>query len=87
MLYLQDTDTAELGNLPIQILTRPSWIGLKKARAAAAWAETFGFKTTIMERRFTDQTRRTQEEPGLALVGVDSGACESLVSSVGLCVR
>jgi molybdopterin/thiamine biosynthesis adenylyltransferase len=71
-LFLQDTDTAELGNLPIQILTKPGWIDVKKARAAAAWAEAFSFKTTIIERRFTDRTVRADGEPGLALVGVDN---------------
>lgn len=71
-LFLQDTDTAEFGNLPIQILTKPSWVNVKKARAAAAWAELLGFKTTIVERRFTERTVRAPGEPSLALVGVDN---------------
>jgi hypothetical protein len=71
-LFLQDTDIAELGNLPIQILTKPSWVDVKKVRAAAAWAELLGFKTTIIERRFNERTVRAEGEPGLALVGVDN---------------
>ena len=71
-LCLQDTDTAEFGNLPIQILTKPSWVGVKKARAAAAWAELLGFKTIIIEQRFTEGTIRADGEPGLVLVGVDN---------------
>lgn len=71
-LFLQDFDTSEAGNLPIQILTRPHWIGRKKARSAAAWAEDVGFRTTIVERRFEAGTRRSDGEPGLALVGVDN---------------
>lgn len=36
-LLLQDADKSELGNLAIQVLTKPGWIGRKKARSAALW--------------------------------------------------
>jgi len=91
-LVLQDTDVAEFGNLPIQILTKPSWIGLKKTRSAAAWAESLGFRTTIIEQRFSDNSTRAATEPGLAIVGVDNlparraavGANFDLVIDAGL---
>jgi len=72
LLFLQDFDTSEAGNLPIQILARPHWIGHKKARPAAAWADDVGFRTIIVERRFEAGCRRSDGEPGLALVGVDN---------------
>lgn len=71
-LFLQDFDTSEVGNLPIQILTKPHWIGRKKARSAAAWADDVGFRTTIIERRFISGSRRSDGEPAIALVGVDN---------------
>lgn len=71
-LLLQDFDTSGPENLDVQILTKHSWIGRKKTRAAAEWAEAKGFRTTIVEQRFTGQTRRTPNEPGLAFVGVDN---------------
>jgi hypothetical protein len=71
-LYLQDVDASELGNLAIQVLTKPGWIGRKKARSAAPWGEERGFRTTIIESRFVKGTKHWTEEPGLALVGVDN---------------
>jgi hypothetical protein len=71
-LFLQDTDTSGAENLDVQLLTRYRWIGQKKARAAAAWAEVRGFQTAVIERRFTSATRRTVNEPGLIFVGVDN---------------
>ena len=71
-LFLQDTDKSGRENLDIQLLTRYCWIGRKKARALAAWAEAQGFQTTVIERRFTSATRRAADEPGLIFVGVDN---------------
>jgi hypothetical protein len=71
-LFLQDADAAEAGNLPIQILTKPDWIGRKKARNAARWSDDRGFRTTIIESRFAEGGFRSAGEPGLALVGVDN---------------
>lgn len=71
-LFLQDADKSEVGNLAIQLLTKPDWIGRKKARSAASWAEARGFGTTVIESRFVDGTKRSADEPGLVLVGVDN---------------
>lgn len=71
-LFLQDADKSELGNLAIHLLTKPGWIGRKKARSAALWAEERGFDTTIVENRFVEGTKRSADEPGLMLVGVDN---------------
>jgi hypothetical protein len=69
-LFLQDADKSEDGNLPIQILTKPDWIGRRKARSAAQWGDDRGFSTTIIERRF--MAGNPESEPGLLLVGVDN---------------
>ena len=70
-VVLQDVDKSEAGNLPIQILTKPEWIGRKKARSAAAWADDRGFFSTILESQFVSGNFRSADEPALALVGVD----------------
>jgi hypothetical protein len=59
-LFLRNADKSELGNLAIQVLTKPGWIGRKKARSAALWAEERGFGTTIIEK----QVRRGHEALG-----------------------
>ena len=71
-MFLQDADKSEAGNLPMQILTKPEWIGRKKARSAAAWADDRGFRTTIVESRFVSGSFRSADEPALAFVGVDN---------------
>ena len=71
-LLLHDADTVGPENLDVQLLTQPNWIGRKKARAAADWADARGFRTIIEERLFTADTRPSGVEPRLALVGVDN---------------
>jgi len=91
-LVLNDADTVGPENLPVQILTTHAWIGRKKARAAAEWAEARGFKTIIDERRFNAGTALGPDDPRLALVGVDNlearrhaaGAGFDLVIDAGL---
>lgn len=71
-LLLNDTDVCGPENLPVQILTRPDWIGEKKVRCAAKWAERVGFLTVANERRFSSSTGPEEGEPRVALVGVDN---------------
>lgn len=91
-LLLQDGDVAGPENLPVQILTTPAWIGRRKAREAAAWAEKRGFQAQVCERRFDETTRPGRGEPRLLLAGVDNietrrltpGAHFDLVIDAGL---
>jgi hypothetical protein len=71
-LLLNDIDTCAPENLPVQILTRPDWLGRKKARCTADWAERTGFSTSLDERSFTSKTAPVDDEPQIALVGVDN---------------
>lgn len=82
-LVLQDSDICGPENLDIQILTKHAWLGHKKARMVAAWAEERGFQTIINERRFTDETKRTKMEPNLAFVGVDNLPTRRLATKAG----
>lgn len=71
-LLLQDADSAGPENLHTQVLTEHGWVGRKKVRCAAEYAEAMGFNVTICERRFTAATRGASSEPRVALVGVDN---------------
>lgn len=71
-LVLQDMDCCAPENQDTQILTEPQWLGRKKARAAAEWAEACGFQTVVSELPFCQKTMREPSQPGLALVGVDN---------------
>jgi len=72
LLLLQDKDRIGEENRLTQVLTRPDWVGRKKARAVADHAERAGFSTTIDERAFGEEMLPAPGEPQLALVGVDN---------------
>jgi molybdopterin/thiamine biosynthesis adenylyltransferase len=82
-LLLQDADTSGPENLDVQLLTRFSWVGQKKTRAAAAWAEARGFRTVLTERRFTAASGITKGEPRLAFVGVDNLETRRIAAAAG----
>jgi hypothetical protein len=71
-LILQDLDLSGPENVDIQILTEPQWMKIKKTRSAAAWSEERGFRTAISELAFSPTTVRSDDQPGLAFVGVDN---------------
>ena len=82
-LVLQDCDTIVKANRSTGMLSDESSVGLKKTRAVAARLEALGFKTAITERPFDSATRRSIEEPGVALVGVDDPRPRRLLEEAG----
>lgn len=82
-LLLQDGDVAGPENLNVQLLTEPDWIGRRKVRQAAAWAEARGFRTTLCERRFDDDSRPGRADPRVILAGVDNLPTRRLVPAAG----
>jgi hypothetical protein len=71
-LVLQDFDHLTLANDSTSLLTTPSSVGRRKTRAMAAWAEARGFHTRLVERVFPGGIRISDDEPRLALGGVDN---------------
>ncbi len=71
-LVLQDFDDAGPENLSVQMLTEPGWVGRRKTRSAAAWAEARGFTTRLVETPFSPHTRPGPEDPRILLGGVDN---------------
>ena len=54
-----------------------------KTRVLAEWLEARGFRTVLEERRFGEWIRRAQEEPGVALCGVDNALARASLERLG----
>lgn len=82
-LVLQDFDVLAPSNESTSLLTSPALVGQKKTRAMAAWAERRGFVTTIVERRFRPDFRVAEDEPPVALCGMDNALGRAALEEVG----
>lgn len=82
-LYLQDHDYLERANDSTSPLTSSALIGSRKTRAMSEWCEERGFNTTIVERKFNKDLRLTEEEPRIALCGVDNAMARAVLEEVG----
>ena len=82
-LVLQDYDDLVLANDSTSLLTNSKLIGHKKTRAMAAWCEQRGFRSRLNERRFSGNFRIDDEEPQVALCGVDNETARAALEDVG----
>jgi hypothetical protein len=82
-LVLQDIDIITPSTESTSILSDATLINIKKTRAMAAWAERRGFTTAIQERLFDASFRRQDDEPAVALCGLDNGAGRQALDQVG----
>jgi hypothetical protein len=82
-LVLQDFDRLVTANESTSVLTDKSLMGEKKTRACARWAENRGFRTEIIERRFGRNLLVDDDDPPIALCGVDTKPARALLESVG----
>lgn len=82
-IVLQDTDCLEDANDSTSLLTDLSIVGLKKTRAMSDWCEEYGFKTSLIERKFSDDFRVNDKEPHLALCGVDNTEARARLEKTG----
>jgi hypothetical protein len=71
-IVLQDTDIITPSTESTSVLSHADLIGQKKTRAMASWAERRGFLASIQERRFGLGFTRQDEEPAIALCGLDN---------------
>ena len=81
-LVLQDHDILAPSNDSTSLLTSRKQIGMRKTRAMADWAAR-GFKTSIIERKFKSGFRVHNDDPSLALCGVDNEPARSALEDVG----
>jgi len=82
-LVLQDYDELVLANDSTSLLTNSKMIGQKKTRAMAQWCAQRRFRTRIVERRFAGNFEIDQEEPSVALCGVDNQTARAALEDVG----
>ena len=71
-LVLQDVDRITPSSESTSVLTDQASVGQMKTRAMASWAERRGFATSIYERFFDSSFRRQDQEPAVALCGIDN---------------
>jgi hypothetical protein len=82
-LVLQDIDIITPSTESTSILSDGTLINVKKTRAMAAWAGRRGFTTTIQERLFDASFQRQDDEPAVALCGLDNSAGRQALDQVG----
>jgi len=82
-LVLQDFDRVVSSNESTSLLAFARDIGKRKARVVAHWLDAIGFDTYVNERRFGSWTRRGEEEPGVALCGVDNALARTALEKPG----
>ena len=82
-LMLQDFDVITKSTESTSVLSDAEMAGRKKTRAMAAWAERRGFRTGICERQFASGWKRRDNEPGVALCGVDNAIARSALDQIG----
>lgn len=82
-LVLQDVDIITPSSESTSILSEPKMTGVKKTRAMAEWAERRGFNTAIVERLFDASFTRNDDEPAIALCGLDSALGRRALDQVG----
>jgi hypothetical protein len=71
-LVLQDDDRLAKSNDSTSLLSFVRDVGHRKARKIGAWLDARGFDTYLLESRFGTWTKRTAEDPTVALCGVDN---------------
>jgi hypothetical protein len=82
-LVLQDVDVITPSTERTSILSDRTMLGEKKTRITAKWAERRGFVTAITERLFDETCRRNQNEPSIALCGLDHAIGRRALDQVG----
>jgi len=82
-LVLQDVDVLTKANLATSLLATAAEMGHWKTRIVAEAAESIGFQTRLYERRFGEHERVVEDDPRIALVGVDNPQTRALLGHAG----
>ena len=82
-VFLQDIDVAGKSTESTSVLTGAADEGRLKTRICADWAEARGFSTRLVERRFATDMRVANDEPLLALCGVDNSQARAILEGAG----
>ncbi|HWX20149.1 MAG TPA: hypothetical protein VN578_09630 [Candidatus Binatia bacterium] len=82
-VFLQDFDRVVAANWNAGLLCGEGSPGQYKTRLCGSWLEARGFGTRIVERPFDELTKRSGEEPFIALCGFDNVKSRSLLEGAG----
>lgn len=82
-LVLQDFDRIAVSNESTSLLSFVHDLNRRKARVVAEWLDQRGFDTFIEERIFGGWTKRSQDEPAVALCGVDNPLARASLEKSG----
>lgn len=82
-VVLQDFDFLSEANDSTSPLTFAPVSSVRKTRAMAQWCEARGFRTSIQERRFAGDFHVSDDEPTVALCGVDNAMARAALEDVG----
>ncbi len=82
-LVLQDRDKVSEENWATSVLVRAESYGDLKTKVAEAWAEAKGFDVRRLDRRLLASDRLEDDDPRVALCGVDKIASRRLMAHVG----
>lgn len=83
LLVLHDFDRLAASNISTSVLTSSQIVGELKTRQIAHWAEAQGFTTRIVEQKFGLNTRVGEEDPRIALCGVDNALARAALGDAG----
>ncbi|MDA4848785.1 hypothetical protein [Hoeflea poritis] len=82
-LVLQDDDRLAESNDSTSLLSFTKHIGHRKTRIIGEWLDARGFNTYLLENRFGPWTTRTDEDPSVALCGVDNALARASLERPG----
>lgn len=82
-LVLQDVDYLTDANIATSLLATREDLDHRKTRFLAAKLDGRGFGTRLIERRFDEHQRVADDEPRVALIGVDNPMTRALLGEAG----
>jgi hypothetical protein len=82
-LVLQDLDHVTEANNSTSLLANRGDLGQRKTRLMSEQLERRGFRTRLIERRLDEHQRAGDDEPRVALIGVDNPTTRALLGDVG----
>lgn len=82
-ILLQDFDIMTPGNFSAGLLCERKQAGKLKTRVCSEWLEKRKFSSSIIERRFTKETKREGEEPFVGLCGFDTAESRVFLEDAG----
>jgi hypothetical protein len=82
-LFFQDDDPVDIENWGTSVLVELGRYGDLKTLIAEEWSRRRGFQVRRLDRRIDENFRRTNQEPSIALAGLDKMPVRKVLGQVG----